>query len=97
MCFLGGLEPGANEVDFLRRGADTLARLFLECVQDIDTLGKANGVNGAVRVAVMVVHNLQDACAAKAGEGLGAAMFAALDNTIVLLGTMPYPNLKAEV
>src|ERR1043166_4169313 len=68
MIFLGSPEPRLHEVDVSLGRRDAFLRLLLKRVQHVNCSRQSDGVNGAIRVPVVVLDDLQDACAFKALE-----------------------------
>jgi len=74
---LGGrLETLLHNVNVRFRCGDALPGLLLKSVQNVNHLSEPYGVHGAVRVAVVVFDDLDNACVTKASERLGAIMLA---------------------
>lgn len=61
-----------DEVDIMLGCLRPALRLLLEGVQDIDGRGEPHCVDRAKRIAIMVLHNLQHARAAKSPQRLYA-------------------------
>lgn len=72
------LQPRLDDVDLMLRRLDPLPGFLLEGMKDIDQSGKANGVDGPICIAVIIIDHLQYASAAKALESLGTRMLIAV-------------------
>ena len=74
----GQLKPCLDYLDIALRGLDSLLGLLLEGMKDVDNAGKANGVDGAVSIAVLVIDYLEHTPAAKSLQGFGTRMLFAI-------------------
>src|SRR3990167_1646070 len=63
VVLLRQFEALVNQINIALRRANAAGRLLLEAMQHIHRLGKAHRVHRPERVAPMVVHQLQHACA----------------------------------
>ena len=75
---LGGFQPQPHHVDVLPRRFAATSRLLLEAVQDVDRSKKPDSVDGAVRIAVKIIDNLQHAAATETFQRLRIRMFFAV-------------------
>jgi hypothetical protein len=55
----GQLKPCLDYLDIAFRRLDSLLGLLLEGMKDVDNAGEANGVDGAVSIAVLVIDDLE--------------------------------------
>jgi len=63
-----------DHLDVMLTRLDTAPGFLLKGVKHVDAPGKSHRIDGPIRVALEVVHDLQDASASKPFEGLGAGM-----------------------
>src|SRR4051794_33122670 len=71
VVFFGPLQARLDQVDIPLRSCDAFLRFLLKGMQDVDNAGESDGVDGAVRVAVEVIDDLEDTPATKSFECLG--------------------------
>ena len=57
--------------------SDTTLRLLLKDVKHVNRPCESDRVNGAIGIPILMIHNLQDACASKPFERFGERGFAA--------------------
>src|SRR5438552_9109909 len=62
-------QPLPHDVDLVLRRLDPLPGLLLERMQDVDRVFEPDGVDGAVGIAVIVVHDLEHSTTAQALQG----------------------------
>jgi hypothetical protein len=70
MIILRRFQSSPDDVKFGRWCLDTLLRLLLEGMEGADRSGQLHCVDGPIRIALMVRHNLQNAGSAKALQNL---------------------------
>lgn len=78
MALFGQRQTGTDEIDVMLGRFRPTLRLLLKGVKDIDGGGKTHCVDRAERIAIMVLHNLQNASTAKAFQWLNAMSTTAL-------------------
>ncbi len=64
--FLRRLKSLPDQIDVVLRGFDSRGRLFLKTVQNINSITKTNGINGAIGVRIEVLNQLKDSGTTKA-------------------------------
>ena len=68
MNLSGVLEPSLHDIDMLLGCRDAAGRLLLECVQDVDNVGKYRGVDDAVGISSVRIGDLEHTCATESFE-----------------------------
>src|SRR5262249_9237293 len=77
MVLLGLLQSGLNLVDFFRRGLGSAFRLLLKSLQHVNSAGKLDGIDGAVRAAGAPLAPLEPAAPGDAPRRFGSGVLPA--------------------
>src|SRR5436305_10041971 len=72
----GSFESLFDQVQIRFRRGDAMLGFFLEGVQHVYDSGEANGVDGAIRLTIEIVHDLQNTGATKSLQGFGVGCLA---------------------
>src|SRR5216684_781632 len=70
-------EPLPHDVDLMLRRLDSLPGFLLERMQDVDSALEPDGVDGAVGIALIVVHDLQHSTTTQALQRLRVGVLSA--------------------
>src|SRR5205807_2229717 len=72
----GSFESLFDQFQIRFRRGDAMLGFFLEGVQHVHDSREANGVDGAIRLTIEIVHDLQNTGAAKSLQGFGVGCLA---------------------